>query len=143
MDKLDRIANVFINSSVDELKYKDSELEIVLKRKSRQSLINTNDISVMQETEDQSKSSCETLKKDKNDVIIKANTSGICELNEKLGLKRGVKVNEGVILCNIEVMKNFIDVMSPINGTVKQIFVNNSSVVSEGDKILSLEETIN
>ncbi len=53
-------------------------------------------------------------------------------------VKEGEHVNKGDVLCIIEAMKLMNEVESDVDGTIKEIFVENSQPVQFGEKLFSL-----
>ena len=54
-------------------------------------------------------------------------------------IKVGDKIEAGNIICIIEAMKIFNEIESDINGTVKEVLIDDSSPVEYGQKIISVE----
>ena len=54
-------------------------------------------------------------------------------------IKVGDKIEAGKIICIIEAMKIFNEIEADINGTVKEVLIDDSSPVEYGQKIISVE----
>ena len=54
-------------------------------------------------------------------------------------IKVGDRIEAGKIICIIEAMKIFNEIEADINGTVKEVLIDDSSPVEYGQKIISVE----
>jgi biotin carboxyl carrier protein len=57
----------------------------------------------------------------------------------KVSVKVGDKVKEGDELCSIEAMKMENPLLSPVNGTVKEVLVTTGIAVKANEKLVSVE----
>ena len=78
--------------------------------------------------------------RDSNESIIPIESPyvGIITFSEKI-LKGEVRVNEKTEICTIEAMKIYNSIISPVNGTIKEILVDDGSLVEYGQLILTIE----
>lgn len=73
-----------------------------------------------------------------NIVQIKSPYVGIITFSEKI-LKGDIRVKEKTELCSIEAMKIYNGIVSPVNGTIKEIFIDDGSLVEYDQLIMNIE----
>lgn len=71
-------------------------------------------------------------------IQIKSPYVGIITISEKI-LNGEVRVCEKTDICTIEAMKIYNSIISPVNGTVKDIFVEDGSLVEYDQLIMNIE----
>ncbi len=76
-----------------------------------------------------------------NIITIKSPYVGYIELSKKIKINSGeIVIEKGDSLCSIEAMKLYNDIISPVNGRIVEILVENSSFVEFEQPIMMIRE---
>ncbi len=84
------------------------------------------------------KNGTEAIEKDKEIIQIRSPFVGIVTISEKI-IKGDHKVNAKDVLCFIEAMKIYNDIHSPVTGTIKEIYVDDKSIIEYDQLIMDIE----
>lgn len=141
LSKIDELKNIFKDLELKELKYKDLEFEIELKKESSNKIVESE---IKTKTKIEKKENENISNGDKNFYKIESPLVGLFykkpSPDEDCFVDINKSVKKGDILCVLEAMKMFNEVKSPIDGIVKCINFKDEDLVSVGDILFEIEE---
>lgn len=135
MHDFDYIFDRFLNSNLSEIKFKNRDFELELKREISEK-VNINEVvNIPQKPQESVKKNFEYIKSPIVGVIYLAPSP-----EEKNFVEVNSKVKKGDVLCILEAMKVFNELKAPSDGIIKKINYENESLVGEGDIIFEMEK---
>lgn len=132
MERAKAYGNLFVSLGLTELSVKEGDWELTLKREAAPVKMAVSE-----------KEAAPVIEQEEQDSI-KAPLTGVFYASESPDaepfVKVGDKVKKGDLVCTIETMKMFNDVVSDMEGTIVKICVENGQLVEYNEPLFLVEQ---
>lgn len=137
-NKIEYIKEIFKELGLEEIKYKDKDFEIEMKKNSSVNIIRDDSEHKIINKEVKETENSSGFYKVKCPLVGIYYDKPSPEENSYVSIEKRVK--KGDVLCVVEAMKMFNEVKSPVDGIIRKINYSSENLVSVDDILFEIEE---